>query len=49
MNPFEVLYGKSCNTHISWSGLVNRVLIELDMLNLMDLEIKVIRKNLKVE
>lgn len=29
---FEALYGWSCNTHISWSGLVNKVLIGLDML-----------------
>jgi len=29
---FEVLYGKSCNTPISWSDPVNRVRIVPDML-----------------
>jgi hypothetical protein len=27
MSPFEVLYGRSCNTPVSWSNLVNRVLL----------------------
>eukprot|EP00253_Pinus_taeda_P016570 PITA_16570 len=37
-SPFEALYGKSCNTPISWSGPVNRVLIGLDMLTDMERE-----------
>jgi len=47
MSPFEALYGRSCNTPISWSDLVNRVLIGLNMLADMDQEIKFIKKNLK--
>ena len=39
MSPFEALYGRSCNTPISWSDLVNRVLIGLDMLAGMEQEI----------
>jgi len=32
MSPFEALYGDSCNTPISWSDLVSRVLIGSNML-----------------
>lgn len=32
MSLFEALYGQSCNTPISCSGLLNKVLIGLDML-----------------
>lgn len=32
MSSFEALYGQSCNTPISWSDLVNRVLIGREML-----------------
>jgi hypothetical protein len=31
-SPFEVLYGRLCNTPISWSNPINRVTIGLDML-----------------
>jgi hypothetical protein len=31
-SPFEVLYGRSCNTPVSWSNPVNRVTIGPDML-----------------
>jgi len=27
MSPFEALYGWSCNTHISWNDLMNKVFI----------------------
>jgi len=47
MSPFEALYGWSCNTPISWSDLVNMVLIGLNMLEDMEWEMKVIKKNLK--
>ena len=36
MNPFKALYGQSFHTPISWSDLVNRVLIGLDMLAKME-------------
>ena len=48
MSPFEALYGRSCNTPISWSDPVKRVLIRLDMLVDMEHEMQVIKKNLKV-
>lgn len=48
MNLFEALYGRSCNTVIKWSDLVNRVLIRMDMLVEMEQEMQVIKKNLKI-
>lgn len=47
MSLFEALYGRICNTPISWSDPVNKVLIGLDMLVDMEQEMKVINKNLK--
>jgi len=47
MSPIEALYGWSCKTPISWSDPVNMVLIGLDMLEDMEWEMKVIKKNLK--
>eukprot|EP00253_Pinus_taeda_P001475 PITA_01475 len=47
MSHFEALYGWSCNTLISWSYLVNRVLIGPEMLANMEQEMQVIKKNLK--
>jgi len=47
MSIFEALYGWSCNTPISWSDLVNKVLIGPDMLVYMEQEMQVIKKNLK--
>ena len=38
MSLFEALYGKSCNTPISWSDPVNKVLIGLNMLEKMEHE-----------
>lgn len=48
MNLFEALNGQNCNTPISWSDLVNKVLIGLDMLEDMEQEMQVIKKNIKV-
>eukprot|EP00253_Pinus_taeda_P012799 PITA_12799 len=47
MSPFKVFYGRSCNTPINWSDLVNMVLIGPDMLKDMEQETQVIKKNLK--
>eukprot|EP00253_Pinus_taeda_P023775 PITA_23775 len=47
MSPFEALCGQSCNTPISLSDSVNRVLIEPDMLADMEHEMQVIKNNLK--
>ena len=47
MSLYEALYGKSCNTPITWSDPINRLLIGLDMLNEMEQEMHVIKRNLK--
>ena len=47
MSLFETLYGQSCNTCISWSGPINRVLIGPNLLADMEKEMQVIKKNLK--
>ena len=47
MSPFEALYGRSCNTPISWSDLVRRVLIGPNILKEMEKDIHVIKNNLK--
>lgn len=44
MSPFEVLYGRTCKTPISWSDPVNKLLIGPDMLKDMEQEIQVIRR-----
>eukprot|EP00253_Pinus_taeda_P005949 PITA_05949 len=48
MSPFEAFYGWSCSTPISWSYLVNKVLIGSEMLADMEHEMQAIKKNLKV-
>jgi len=47
MSLFKALYGKSCNTLISWSDPLNRVLIRPEMLEEMEQEMQVIKRNLK--
>eukprot|EP00253_Pinus_taeda_P030645 PITA_30645 len=47
MSPFEASYGRSCNTPISWSDLVSRVIIGPNMLANMEQEMQVIKKNIK--
>ena len=47
MSPFKALYGWSCNTPISWSDPMNRVLIGSNMLTDMEREMQVTKKNLK--
>ena len=49
VSPFEALYGWSCNTPISWSDSVNKVLIGPDMLADMEQEMQVIKNNIKAE
>jgi hypothetical protein len=48
MSPFEVLYGRPCNTLVSWSNHVNRVTIGPDMLKELEQQVTQIKQNLKV-
>jgi hypothetical protein len=48
MSPFEVLYGRLCNTPVSWSNPVNRIYFGPDMLKEMEHQVTQIKQNLKV-
>jgi hypothetical protein len=36
MSPFEALYGRKCNTRVSWDNLENRAVVGLDLLREME-------------
>jgi hypothetical protein len=36
MSPFEALFGRKCNTLVSWDNLIDRVVIGLDLLKEME-------------
>ena len=47
-NPFEILYGRKCNTPISWSNPVYKLVLGLELLKEMELIVKQVQGNLKV-
>ena len=47
VSPFEILYGRKCNTPISWRDLVDRLMLGLDLLKDMELTVKHEQQNLK--
>jgi hypothetical protein len=47
MSPFEVLYGRKCNTLVSWDNLVERVVLGPEMLKDMKEKMIKIKQNLK--
>ena len=47
MTPFEILYGCNCNTPISWSISVDRLMLGPDLLQDMELTVKQVQQNLK--
>ena len=48
LSPFEILYGRKCNTPISWSSPVDRIMLGPEMLKDMELTVKQVQHNLKV-
>ena len=48
MSPFEVLYGRQCNTPVSWSNPVNRISFRPNMLKEMEQQVVQIKQNLKI-
>lgn len=48
LSPFEILYGRKCNTPISLSSLVEKLMLGPDMLRNMELTPKHVHKNRKV-
>jgi hypothetical protein len=49
MIPFEVLYGRKCNTLVSWDNLADKEVIGLEMLKEMEDQMIKIKHNLKVD
>jgi hypothetical protein len=47
MSPFEALYGRNCNTPVSWDNLVDRTVVGLELLKEMEDQMLKIKKNLK--
>jgi hypothetical protein len=47
MSPFEALYGRRCNTPVSWDNPVNRITLGPEMLKDMEQEVIKIKQNLK--
>jgi hypothetical protein len=48
MSLFEAIYGRRCNTPISWDNLVDRELVGPKLLRKMEEKMLKIKKNLKV-
>jgi hypothetical protein len=48
ISPFEVLYGRQCNTPVSWSNPVNKISFAPDMLKETKQQVTQIKQNLKV-
>jgi hypothetical protein len=46
--PLESLYGKKCNTSLSWDNSTNRAMNGLELLREMEEKMVTIRRNLKV-
>ena len=45
---FEILYGKKCNTPISWSNPVGMLVLGLELLKEMEEIVKQVQGNLKI-
>jgi hypothetical protein len=47
MSPFEALYGRKCNTPVSWDNPTDIVVLELELLKDMEDQVVKIKQNLK--
>ena len=47
-SPFEILYGRKCNTPISWSNPIDKLVLWPELLKEMELIVKQVQGNLKV-
>ena len=47
-SPFKILYGRKCNTPISWSNPVDRLVLGLELLKEMEEIVERVQSNLKV-
>jgi len=47
LSPFKIIYGQKCNTPISWSSLIDRLILGPELLKDMELRVKQVQHNLK--
>ena len=47
MSPFEIMYGHKYNNSISWSSLIDRLMVGPELLKDMELTVKHVQQNLK--
>ena len=47
LSVFEILYGRKCNTPITWSNPVGRLMLGPNMLKELELIVKQVQGNLK--
>ena len=47
LSIFEILYGRKCNTLITWSNPVHRLILGPNMLKELELTVKQVQSNLK--
>jgi hypothetical protein len=47
MSPFEALYGRKCDTPVSWDNPTNRVVLGLELLKDIEDQVVKIKQNLK--
>jgi hypothetical protein len=47
MSPFEALYGRKCNTPVSWDNPTDRAIVGLEFLREMEEQMSKIKQNLK--
>jgi len=48
MSPFEALYGRKCNTPMSWDNPIDKEIIGLDLLKEIKDKMTKIKNNLRV-
>ena len=47
ISPFDILYGRKCNTSITWSNRVDRLSLGPDLLKELELTVKHVQSILK--
>ena len=48
IEPYEALYGRKCRTPLCWTKLSEKKVIDLDLIQETEEEVKMIRERLKV-
>ena len=48
LSSFKTLYGRKCNTPISWSNAIDRLMLGPDLLKELELTVKQVHRNLKI-